>query len=63
MIIQMLDFLSDNAFVLLGGRVFQQTIGIPKGTNCAPILADLVINYIAYIQMSLKIKLYDKRND
>ena len=35
-IIQMLNFLIDNIFVVFGGRVFQQTIGIPMGTNCAP---------------------------
>ena len=59
----MLDFVIDNILDLLGGRVFQQMIGIPKRTNCFPILGDLVINYIAYIQMSLKIKLYDTCND
>jgi len=37
----MLDCLTDNLFVLLGEWVFQQTIGIPKGTNCAPIFVDL----------------------
>ena len=31
----MLDVLIDNIFVLLGGQVFQQTIGIPMDTNCA----------------------------
>ena len=25
------------------GRVFQQTVGIPMGTNCAPFLADLFL--------------------
>ena len=42
-IIQMLNFLIDNIFVVFGGRVFQQTIGIPMGTNCAPLLADLFL--------------------
>jgi hypothetical protein len=37
--IQILDFLIDNIFVLYGGPVFEQTIGIPMGTNCAPLLA------------------------
>ena len=37
----MLEFLIDNIFVFFGGRVFQQTVGIPMGTNCAPFLADL----------------------
>ena len=40
----MLDFLIDNIFVLFGGRVFQQTIGIPMGTNCAPLLAELFLD-------------------
>ena len=39
--INMHEFLIDNKFVIFGGRVFQQTVGIPMGTNCAPLLADL----------------------
>jgi hypothetical protein len=39
----MIEFLVDNIFVQFGGRVFQQTIGIPMGTNCAPLLADLFL--------------------
>ena len=39
----MLNFLIDNIFVVLGGTVFQQTIGIQIGTNCAPLLADLFL--------------------
>ena len=31
----------DNIFVLFVGCVFQQTVGIPLGTKCAPLLADL----------------------
>ena len=30
-------------FVIFGGRVFQQTVGIPMGTKCAPLLADLFL--------------------
>jgi len=30
--------------VLFGGRVFQQTIGIPMGTNCVRLLADLFLH-------------------
>ncbi len=36
----MLDFPIDNIFVTFGGAIFQQQIGIPMGTNCAPLLAD-----------------------
>ena len=42
-IVRMLDFLIDNIFVQFGRQVFQQTIGIPMGTNCAPLLADLFL--------------------
>ena len=31
----------DNIFVMLGGRVFQQTVDKPMGTNCAFPLIDL----------------------
>ena len=40
-IINMLEILIDNIFVLFGGRVFHQTVGIPMGTHCASPLADL----------------------
>ena len=40
-IIKMLEFLVDNIFVVFAGKVFQQIIGIPMGTNCAPLLADI----------------------
>jgi len=57
--INMLEFLIDNIdniFVIFGGRVFQQTVGIHMGTNCAPLLADLFLySYEAYfIQGFLK---------
>ena len=42
-IVNMMEFLIDNIFVQFGGRVFQQTIGIPMGTNCASLLADLFL--------------------
>ena len=33
----------DNMFVMLGGRVFQQTAGMPMGINCAPLISDLFL--------------------
>ena len=39
----MLEFLVDNILVDFGGKVFQQIIGIPMGTNCAPLLADIFL--------------------
>ena len=40
-IVRMLDFLIDNTFVECEGVIMQQVIGIPMGTNVAPLLADL----------------------
>jgi hypothetical protein len=39
----MLEFLIDYIFVSFGGLLFQQVVGIPMGTNCAPLLADLFV--------------------
>jgi hypothetical protein len=43
---------------MFGGRVFQQTVDIPMGTNCAPLLANLFLySYEAdFIQGLLKKK-------
>ena len=37
-------FLVDNIYVVFGDQVFQQTVGIPMGTNCAPLFADLFLH-------------------
>ena len=42
-ICRMIEFLIDNIFVQFGGHLFRQMIGIPMGTNCAPLLADLFL--------------------
>ena len=39
----MFDFLIDNIFLIFDGRVLQQTVCLPMGTNCAPLLADLFL--------------------
>ena len=51
----MLEFLVDNIFVVFAGKVFQQTVGIPMGTNCASPLAGIFLySYDAdFIQSSL----------
>ena len=51
-----LEFLVANIFAMFGGRVFQQTFGIPMGTNCVHLLADLFrYSYEAnFIQRLLK---------
>ena len=40
----MLGFLIDNIYVVFGDQVFQQTVGIPMDTNCAPLLAGLFLH-------------------
>jgi hypothetical protein len=42
-IFNMLEFLMDNIFAMFGGGVFQQTVGIPMDTNCAPLLTDIFL--------------------
>ena len=56
-IINILEFLVDNIFVVFGGKFFQQIVGIPIGTNCAPLLADIFLySYEAeFIQSLLSI--------
>ena len=40
----MLEYLVDNIFVVFfSGKIFQQTVSIPMGTNCAPLLADIFL--------------------
>ena len=39
----MVEFLIDNIYVTFGEQTFRQVIGIPMGTNCAPLLADLFL--------------------
>ena len=46
--IELLEFLIDNIYVKFGESVFRQTIGIPMGTNCAPLLANLYLFYHEY---------------
>ena len=57
--ISMLEFLIDNIFVMFGGKIFQQIIGIPMGTNCAPLLADLFLH--SYESEFLQTLIKDKK--
>ena len=36
-----LHYLSDNIFIRFGSKLYRQIVGIPMGTNCAPLVADL----------------------
>ena len=39
----MVEFVIDNIYVEFGGHVYQQAVGIPMGTNCAPLVTDLFL--------------------
>jgi len=43
-IVNMINFLINNIFIEFGGRIFQQTVGIPMGTNYAPLLVDFFLH-------------------
>ena len=38
-----LTFLLDNIFIRFGTKMYRQVVGIPMGTNCAPLVADLFL--------------------
>ena len=38
-----LTFLLDNSFIRFGTKLYRQVTGIPMGTNCAPLVADLFL--------------------
>ena len=53
-IIQMLEFLVDNTFLVFVGKVFQQIIGIPMAINCIPHLSNIFLySYEAEFMQSL----------
>ena len=38
-----LSYRLDNIFIRLDSKLYQQIVGIPMGTNCAPLVADLFL--------------------
>ena len=38
-----LSFLLDNIYLRFGTKLYRQIVGIPMGTNCAPLVADLFL--------------------
>ena len=38
-----LHYLLDNIFIKLVSKLYRQIVGIPMGTNCAPLVADLFL--------------------
>ena len=44
----------DNIFIRFGTKLYRQVVGIPMGTNCAPLVANLFLfSYLRDFMMSL----------
>ena len=43
--LELFEFFIDNINIRFGDYVFKQVIGMPMGTNCAPLLANLYLFY------------------
>ena len=40
-----MEYLINNIYIHVGNRVYRQCVGIPMGTDCAPLLANLLFYY------------------
>ena len=38
-----LIYFLDNIYIRFGTKLYRQIVGIPMGTNCAPLVADLFL--------------------
>ena len=41
--VDLIHYLLDNIFIRFGSKLYRQIVGIPMGTNCAPLVADLFL--------------------
>ena len=39
-----LSYLLDNIYIRFGTKLYRQIVGIPMGTICAPLVADLLLS-------------------
>ena len=58
----------ENIYVQFDGMVYQQILGIPMGTNCAPLIADLFLycyerDFMSDLHKSKRHDLIDMFND
>ena len=52
MLIVYVEYLIDNnIYVNIGNKVYRQCVGIPMGTDCAPLVANLFLFYYEYKYM------------
>ena len=43
LVCEALIYLLDNIYIRFGTKLYRQVVGIPMGTNCAPLVADLFL--------------------
>ena len=55
-LLEMIEYLIDNIYIKVGSKVFRQQVGIPMGTDCAPLVANLFLFYYEYKYMKNLIK-------
>ena len=55
-LLDMVNYLVDNVYISVGNKVFRQCIGIPMGTDCAPLLANLYLFHFEYKYMKGLVK-------
>ena len=56
-----LIYLLDNIYIRFGSNLYRQNVGIPMGTNCAPLVADLFL--FCYERDFMKSLTKEKRYD
>ena len=54
-LVELVKFLVSNTYLRCGDSLYRQTVGIPMGTNCAPVLANLFLYHYesAYVSRLL----------
>ena len=67
-VVEAFTFLMENIYVQFEGMVYQQIVGIPMGTNCAPLRADLFLfcskrDFMSNLHNSKRYDLIDMFND
>ena len=52
----------DNIFIRFGTKLYRQVVGIPIGTNCVPLVADLFIDFMMSLSDDKQVDVIDAFN-
>ena len=55
-VLDALEFILYNTYIIFGENIFLQTRGIPMGGNASPLIADLYLSWLEYIFLSKLVK-------